>query len=99
MAEQKLYVGAEGVKLVLDVCVDISQSELRHIRYKKPVQGISGYWEAEKETDTSISYVFQTGDIDAAGWWEFQSYVETPDWKIPGDKVRQLVEGPIVPFP
>lgn len=97
MEEQKLYVGAEGVKLVLDVGVDISQSNVRQIRYKKPVNRITGYWDAEIESDMEISYVFQAGDIDAAGYWEFQSYVETPDWKIPGDRVKKLVEGPLVP--
>ena len=99
MEEQKLYVGVEGVKLILDVSVDISQSDVRKILYKKPVGGISDCWEAEIESYTEISYIFQAGDIDAAGYWEFQSYVETADWKITGDKVRKLVEGPIIPCP
>lgn len=99
MEKQRLYVGSVGVKIVLDVCVDISQSTLRHILYKKPVKGVSGYWEAEIETERKISYVVTAGDIDAAGWWEFQSYVKTPDWELPGDKIQQLVEGPIIPSP
>ena len=46
-------------------------------------------------TETSIKYVVQAGDIDMAGDWDMQAYVELPTWKGRGAistlKVRNTI--------
>ena len=76
-----------GVKIYVDVESDISTQTVLEINYKKP-SGASGTWTATLgttqvivkgttlEANTYIYYVTQAGDIDEAGDWNVQSYVE-----------------------
>lgn len=89
---ETIFVGDVGVKIVLNVGVDISAAILRKIKFKK-TNGSVSQWNAAEETSTSLSYITANGDIDLAGIWEFQSYVETPTWKLHGGKIKLQVEG------
>lgn len=69
-----------GIKLILEVGVDISQAVVFKIQYKKS-DNTSGVWTAIKETSTSISYVIQQGDLSVAGQWKVQAVIEWADYK------------------
>jgi len=83
------YVGDVGVEIVLDVGTDISKATVMIIKYKKPSGG-RGFWDAEKKDATKIFYIPGPGELDDAGIWDMQAYVESPGWKLHGkvDKFR-----------
>ena len=87
-----LYYLDEGVKIILNVGVDISDSTVHKIKFKRP-NGTSGEWAAERENATSISYLIQTNDLNYAGIWKLQAYVETPNWKLHGEEASLQVMG------
>ena len=74
---------------MLDVETDISEATVIKIKYKKP-NGDQGFWGAEKKDATKIFYLTGSGDLDSAGIWDMQAYVESPGWKLHGkvDKFR-----------
>lgn len=87
-----IFVGDIGVKIVLDVGTDISSATVLKIYYQKP-DGTSGSWDASLESDNqSISYTTTTAnDLDQAGTWELQSYVEDGGYKGRGDITRLMI--------
>jgi hypothetical protein len=44
---------------------------------------------------TSIKYVVQVGDLDVAGDWQLQAYVEFPTWKGRGEVATLKVKNTI----
>ena len=75
-----IFVGSIGEQIILNVGQDISTSTIRRIRYKKP-DGTVGEWNADLYDSQFIVYVtIDEHDLDQAGTWELQSYVELPDW-------------------
>jgi len=88
-----LHVGDEGIKIVLDVKTSISTSTAWLIHYRKPDKTTTGSWTAVKESSTSISYTLAAGgaDLDTAGNWELQAYVEDT-WKAYGVITHMTVE-------
>lgn len=92
--EYDAYVGDVGVEIVLDVVADISKATVMKIKYKK-TNGERAVWNAEKKDATKIFYVTGHGDLDDAGIWETQAYVESPGWKLHG-KVDKLYIGGIL---
>jgi len=89
---ETIYADDEGIKLILNVVVDISDSTSQSIKYKKP-NNDRGSWVASRESNTSISYIIQKGDIDGAGIWKLQASVETPNWKLSGKEASLKVLG------
>jgi len=87
-----LYYLDEGVKIILNVGVDISDSTVHKIKFKRPNR-TSGYWDAKRESSTSISYVIQENDLNYVGIWKLQAYVETPSWKLHGKEASLQVLG------
>lgn len=64
---------------LLTITVETSYSSLgsatvKRILFVKP-NGSKGYW-AGTVAGTTLTYQVQTGDIDQAGIWKFQSYIE-----------------------
>ena len=57
---------------------------LRQVIVKKP-NGRRVTWNAVQDAETSIKYVVQAGDLDVAGDWQLQAYVEFPTWKGRGE--------------
>lgn len=93
--EYDAYVGDVGVEIIQDVETDISEATLMIIKYKKP-NGSRGFWPAEKKNATNIFYVSGPGDLDNAGIWDMQAYVESPGWKLHGKVDKFRVGGTLV---
>lgn len=89
-----LWAFSWGFKLVFDVGVDITEATKMQIRYRKS-NGETGVWDANLDTSTSIFYIVCEGDLDIVGIWEFQAYIVTPDWTLPGDAIQELVTAQI----
>ncbi|NIM60001.1 MAG: hypothetical protein GTO16_13835 [Candidatus Aminicenantes bacterium] len=87
-----IYKGDIGVKIILNVVTDITGSSARKIYYKKPDAGDTGSWDADQESSTSISYTTTTDDIDEAGAWRLQAYVEWSGYKLYGAQCDLEVE-------
>ena len=81
--EYDAFVGDVGVEIVLDVETDISEATVMKIKYKK-TSGKRDIWNAEKKDATKIFYLTGPGDLDNAGIWDMQAYVEAPGWKLHG---------------
>jgi len=90
--ENVLYYLDEGVKIILNVGVDISDSTAQKIKFKRPNR-TSGLWDAERASSTSISYIIQEDDLNYVGIWKLQAYVETPNWKLHGEEASLQVLG------
>lgn len=91
-----IFKGDIGTKIILNTGADLSTGTVFRIYYRKP-NGQTGYWTAQKESDnTSISYTtIDSGDLDVAGTWQLQSYVEISGWKGFGQAVSLVVNIPV----
>ena len=80
-----IYKGDIGIKIILDVGLDISAATITQIYYRKP-GGDGGSWTAVIESgNTSISYTSLSGDFDEVGVWKLQAHVVTPSWTQNGE--------------
>jgi hypothetical protein len=68
------YVGDSYSSFSLDTGISLTGASVTKILYKKP-SGLKGSWNATA-TGTVLSYQLQNGDIDEAGLWSIQAYVE-----------------------
>lgn len=94
MAEIKIYKGDIGTEIRLNTGVDL-QSAVVSIYYKKP-SGTTGYWSSTVDDSTYVLYTIQDGDLDEAGEWTLQTYVELlSGWKGHGEIVSMMVWEPI----
>lgn len=85
-----VFVGDTGTEIVLETGVDLSSATLRRIVARKP-NGVDVNWTATADSATAIKYVTQDNDLDLAGVWQLQAYVETPSWKGSGAVVSMTV--------
>jgi hypothetical protein len=74
-----MHKGDIGTVIILDTGVDLSGAVSSSIKYKKP-NGTTGEWTATTST-TEIRYTTLAGDIDQAGDWELQGYVDLGSWE------------------
>lgn len=105
--EDKIYAGAEGVKVLLFTDQDLTLSSVRKILVKKP-DGSEVTWDAEIATeredeethelipltpeDGYIVYVTEDDDLDLSGDYALQAYVEWGQYsKHPGKTVMMEV--------
>lgn len=74
-----LQVGEVGVKIVLDLGVDLTPYTTYKINARKP-NGVAKVWTAALEgpaTDGKIAYTtLAASDLDQPGFWVFQAQVE-----------------------
>lgn len=89
-----IFVGDVGTEIRLDCGVDISTSTVQEIHVRKP-NGQSVVWAADPFGTNFISYTTVTGDINIAGKWLLQAYVEMPDWRGCGLTAVLDVQKPI----
>lgn len=83
--EQYIRVGDIGtvIKLTMydqDGVVDLSSTTLRSFKIKDALNGVttkSAVFETDG-TDGILKYQFVSGDLDVAGIWSVQAYVEMP---------------------
>lgn len=87
-----IFKGDIGTKIILNTNTDLATGSVFKIYYRKP-DGTMGSWTAQKESDnTSISYTTQVvSDLNIAGTWVIQSYVEISGWKGYGVSVNMIV--------
>jgi hypothetical protein len=78
------------ITLRLATGIDLSSATTTRILYKKPL-GTKGYFSASVDGQT-LEYEIQDSDIDQAGIWEFQSYIEVGGRKGFGDIAKQHFE-------
>lgn len=86
----KIYVGDIGTEILLDAVEDISTQTKLEIKYKKP-DGTTGAWSASLDDTTKAKYATVANDLDQAGVWTFQIYVEMPSWSGLGESVSVVV--------
>ena len=81
-----------GTKIIVAVGFNISSASVVKIYYRKP-NGATGSWDATKEGDNvSISFTTTTsGELDVAGVWTLQAYVEISSWKGYGNITTELI--------
>jgi hypothetical protein len=89
-----IYMNSVGYAIVLNVNLDITNSTVQRIVYKKP-SGATGYWEATLRRCYEIYYLIQEGDFDEVGKWEIQAYVETSGRPLYGERAYLDVEANI----
>jgi len=80
----KHYIGEIGTDIILDTGVDISSATVLQVKYQKP-DGVTGEWTGTVQDTTKIRYTLSEDDIDVAGRWTFQSYVEVSGGKWHGE--------------
>lgn len=87
----KLYVGDIGTEIVLDCGVDVSSATVRKILVRKPNSDAAIEWAALAEGTNKIKYVVVDGDLDVAGIYYLQAYIEMPTWKGRGETANLTV--------
>ena len=90
-----IFVGDVGVEIRLDTKQDLSNATVTKILAKKP-SGSTVVWNATKYgTTTKITYTTDSDDLDEAGDWSLQAYVEwTTSSKHLGETVTMTVTDP-----
>ena len=74
-------VGDIGTKIRYDAGESIADKTVLKLEYRKP-DGTTGEWTAVVYDTNSAEYeTAAAGDLDVAGIWQLQIYIETPSWK------------------
>lgn len=74
-----LQVGDVGTEVVLDCGFNLSTATVMKIVARTP-KGEKKTWNAVLEGTTKIKYTLASGDVDSAGTWQLQAYIEMPGW-------------------
>ena len=75
------HVGDIGTIIRYTTQTDLSDATVMKMKYKKP-DGTTGEWDGTIYNDYSMDFeTTQASDLDQAGPWNIQLYIETPDWK------------------
>lgn len=80
MSEEEVFVGDVGTQITLDCGIDVSSATVRKILVKRP-NGSRAEWVAVASGGNAIAYTTQAADLNMAGVWELQAYVEMPAWR------------------
>ena len=86
----KIYKNDIGTKIKLDAGCDISSATVLKILSSKPgtPRRVKGEWAAIAEGTNYAYYITSANDLDVAGTWQIQLYIESPTWKGYGEKVN-----------
>ena len=87
----EVYVGDVGTEVSLNCGVDISTATVRKILVQKPNTTAVVEWSAMADGANSIRYLTTTGDLDVAGTYLLQPYVELPGLSGKGETVELFV--------
>lgn len=98
----KHYINEVGTQILLDCGIDISDSALTRILYKKP-DGVVGTWPGSLYSSYSqealaigtyfVSYTLAGTDANVAGEWEFQALVANTAGTWFGENVKMTLYG------
>ncbi len=89
-----VFVGDIGTEIILDCGTAVTTSTVRNVIARSP-RGAKKTWAASVDGTNNIKYVTAAGDLDQAGDWRIQAYVEMPGWQGYGDVVVLTVKAPI----
>jgi len=79
MAE-KHYIGEIGTEIIVDMQCDISMASGCLFYVKKP-NGSVVTWDAQIYGTHSLRHIVQSGELDQAGRYLLQPYIEVSGWK------------------
>lgn len=88
-----LYKNQSVITITLDTGVDTTAATVKKILYEKPNK-VKGEWTATSST-TFLSYDVANNDIDIAGLWKFQAYLEIGGKKSYGAIVTENFDTPL----
>lgn len=84
----KIYVGDEGTVIEVDMGEDISTATVTKFYVYKP-GGTTATWTATIYNSNYLRYTIVTDDLDEAGTYYVQPYLEFPSgWKGKGETVN-----------
>lgn len=86
----KVYVADVGTEIVLNCGADVSAATVKSIKVQKP-DGTTTSWAAVLEGTNYLKYTIQDGDLDQAGAWKVQAYIEIASWKGLGETAKLKV--------
>lgn len=90
----EVFLGDTGTEIVLDCGVNVTTATVRKIVARKQ-NGVKVTWLASLDGTNAIKYTTTEFDLDVAGTWYLQAYVEMPNWKGYGGKAMLTVSKPI----
>lgn len=82
-----------GKAIRLLTCLDLTDADVMRILYWKP-DDTQGYWNGIMDgvKNNKILYETVAGDLDQAGLWHLQTYVESDGRTYKGDYVKIKVQ-------
>ena len=90
-----VYVGDIGVEIVYDCLEDISAATVLRLNYRKP-GGDIGSWVAVADGIQALKYTTAAiTDLDRAGLWRIQPYIELPGFAGYADAKMFRVAEPV----
>ncbi len=83
--------GDVGTAIDCNMRIDVSTATLRQIKYRKP-SGATGLWPATVQGTQILRYItLAASDVDEAGAWQFQPYVEKADGRKVHGRMQTVV--------
>ena len=80
----KHYRGEIGLTIIVDIGQDITTAGSYSLKVRKP-GGTEVSWAASIYNTNYLKYVTETDDLDEAGTYYLQSYIEIDQWKGRGE--------------
>lgn len=81
-----VFVGDVGTEIILDCGIDITTATVCKI-YVQVGLTDKRVWDAFPHNTTCVRHIVQAGELDKAGTWALQAYVEMPGFKGKGKPV------------
>jgi hypothetical protein len=97
----KHYVNEIGTDFIIDCGVDLTNTTVQQIWYRKPDNSTIGSWSGSlynsysllaKATGTYfVKYTLASGNLDTAGEWRFQAYIANSTGTWWGETVKEVI--------
>ena len=87
---EKLFKNTVGQVIILETGEDLTGANVLKIKVKKP-DNTKTEWDGSVYQTTKIKYTTVLNDLNVAGNYKLQSYVEYPDWRGTGETVELKV--------
>lgn len=81
-------------QIILETGIDLTSATVIKILFIKP-NLTKGTWGASLSGTTKMVFNATSGEVDMAGWWQFQSYAVIGGLTNYGEVVRQYFESPL----
>jgi len=75
-----IHVGDIGTVIIFDVGESLAAATVHKLLYLKP-DGVSGEWEGTVDGTTLTFTTTAATDLDVAGRWMIQAYIDLGTWK------------------